>query len=525
MRLQRQKSAHQAAGLHPPAPANDTEPAPTALRAAALAGSAPRRGERRPLPLAVDLDGTLLAGDSLHEGFVALLLNRTPAAPGTIVALRHGRAAFKREVCGLVPSVPETLPLNEPFLAWLREQADAGRELHLLTAADQSVADVIAARLGIFATAIGSDGVQNLSGRAKARLLRSRFPEGFAYAGDRADDLPVFAAAREIVLVNARPSVAAAARRQAEAGGQAILAEFARRPRRLADWLGSLRLHQWSKNLLLLVPLALGHRLYEPEPLLRCVMGIIVLGIIASGTYILNDLSDLRADRQHATKRHRAFAAGRLPPLTGLVVGVALVLGGLVSALALGRSFAAGALGYVLLSGGYSLALKRVPLVDTLTIAALFTLRLVLGVELAEVPYSPWLLSFAAFFFFSLALAKRHGEVMQAAAGSGAGALARRGYVPEDWPLTLAFGVASGIASLLIMILFVVDDVAPSRLYHTPGWLFIAPAAVAVWLTRVWLLAQRRELHHDPVVFALRDPVSWGVGAAAAGAVILAALR
>ena len=487
--------------------------------------AAPSRRRRSPLPLAVDLDGTLLTCDSLHEGFVAALMHRTHAAPGTLVALRRGRAAFKREVCGLAPSVPDTLPLNEQFLDWLRAEAEAGRALHLLTAADQSVADAIAARLGIFVTATGSDGVRNLSGRAKADLLRTRFPDGFAYAGDRADDLPVFAAANEIVLVNVRPSVAARARAQAEADGRRVLAEFARNRRPVSDWIGSLRLHQWSKNLLLLVPLVLGHQLGNLDVVLRCLAGILVLGCVASGTYILNDLADLQSDRQHATKRHRAFAAGRLSPLAGLAVGVALILGGLVAALALGPTFALGALGYVVLSVSYSMVLKRLPLFDTLTIAALFTLRLVLGVELAEVPYSAWLLCFAAFFFFSLALAKRHGEVLQAASGSGVAALARRGYMPEDWPLTLAFGVASGIASLLIIILFVADDVAPSRLYSSPAWLYVAPAAVAVWLSRIWLLAQRRELHDDPVIFALRDPVSWAVGATAAAAVAMAAFR
>jgi 4-hydroxybenzoate polyprenyltransferase len=456
----------------------------------------------------------------------AALLQRAPAVPGALATLRQGRAAFKRRVCGLVPAVPETLPLNEPFLAWLRAERAAGRPLHLLTAADQSVADAIAARLRIFESATGSDGVRNLGGRAKAALLRARFPGGFAYAGDRADDLPVFAAADEAVLVNLPPGVAARARAQATAAGRRVLAEFPRRPAggRLADWIGSLRLHQWSKNLLLLVPLVLGHRLGDADAVLRCLAGLVVLGLIASGTYVLNDLADLRADRMHATKRHRAFAAGRLSPLAGLAAAAALVLGGLAAAAALDPTFALGALGYVLLSATYSLALKRVPLLDTLTIAALFTLRLALGVELARVPYSPWLMGFAAFFFFSLALAKRHGEVMQAAAsGAGDAALARRGYEPGDWPLTLAFGVASGMASLLIMILFVVDDVAPSRLYSAPGWLYAAPAAVAVWLTRVWLLAHRRRLKDDPVVFALRDPASWAAGAAAAAAVAMAA--
>jgi len=480
---------------------------------------------RRPLPLAVDLDGTLLACDSLHEGFVAALMHRTSSTPGTLAALRKGRAAFKREVCGLAPAVPETLPFNEPFLDWLRSEAEAGRELHLLTAADQSVADCIAARLGIFTSATGSDGVRNLTGREKATLMRLRFPEGFAYAGDRADDLAVFAAASEIVLVNARPSVAARARALAEADGRTVLAEFPRQRHAAADWLRALRLHQWSKNLLLLVPLVLGHAAGDPAALLRCLAGMLVLGCIASGTYILNDLADLQSDRQHATKRHRPFAAGRLSPLAGLGAGALLVFGGLLAALMLGHNVALGALVYVVLSLSYSMALKCVPLVDTLTIAALFTLRVVLGVELAQVPYSAWLLCFAAFFFFSLALAKRHGELLQAASGSGAAALVRRGYVPEDWPLTLAFGVASGIASLLIMILFVANDAAPSRLYSSPAWLYLAPAAVAVWLSRIWLLAQRRELHDDPVVFALRDPASWVVGAAAAASVALAALR
>ncbi len=483
----------------------------------------PRQGGK--LPLAVDLDGTLLACDSLHENLVAVLMHRPPAVPGTLVALRQGRAAFKRRVCGLAsPAVTETLPLNEPFLAWLREERAAGRALHLVTAADQSVADAIAARLQIFETATGSDGIRNLGGRNKAALLHARFPEGFAYAGDRADDMPVFAAADEVVLVNLPAAVAERARAQAERTGSRVLAEFPRRASgQWTDWLGSLRLHQWSKNLLMLVPLVLGHKLGDAEALLRCLAGILVFGCVASGTYLLNDLSDLQSDRLHATKRHRAFAAGRLSPLAGLAAAAGLILGGLAAAAAIGATFALGVLGYVLVSIGYSVALKSVPLLDTLTIAGLFTLRLALGIELAEVPYSPWLLGFAAFFFFSLALAKRHAEVMQAhAAGTGAAALARRGYEPDDWPLTLAFGIAAGMASLLIMILFVADDVAPSRLYAAPGWLYVAPAAVAVWLTRVWLLAQRRQLHDDPVVFALRDPASWAVGAVAAAAVAAA---
>ncbi|MFC7543178.1 hypothetical protein ACFQU2_32095 [Siccirubricoccus deserti] len=92
----------------------------------------------------------------------------------------------------------------------------------------------------------------------------------------------------------------------------------------------------------------------------------------------------------------------------------------------------------------------------------------------------------------------------------------------EDWPLTLGFGAAAAIGALQIMILFVADEALPSRLYQTPGWLYVAPAALAVWLMRVWLLAHRRLLREDPVVFALRDPWSWGIGGVIAAAIMLA---
>jgi hypothetical protein len=149
----------------------------------------------------------------------------------------------------------------------------------------------------------------------------------------------------------------------------------------------------------------------------------------------------------------------------------------------------------------------------------LFTLRLGIGVELAGVPYSPWLMAFAAFFFFSLALAKRHGELMEARASQG-GALARRGYDVDDWPLTLGFGTASAMSALQIMILYVANEAWPSRLYSTPAWLYVAPAALAVWLARIWLLSHRRLLRDDPVVFALRDRWSWGIGAVIALAIL-----
>jgi 4-hydroxybenzoate polyprenyltransferase len=273
---------------------------------------------------------------------------------------------------------------------------------------------------------------------------------------------------------------------------------------------------------LLFVPLFLGHKFGDAMAMERCIAGFVAFALTVSGTYLLNDLCDLQSDRISATKRRRPFASGDIPVLAGVAAAFALLVTGLGFSLALGHRFALAVLAYVCVTSAYSFSLKRVALLDTMVIASLFTLRVVLGVELAVVPYSPWLLSFAAFFFLSLALAKRHVEVLRAGERNPA-ALAHRGYRPEDWPLTLAFGVASGMASLLIMILYVANDVLPSHAYSHPARLYVVPAAMAIWLARIWLLANRKELHDDPVVLALRDPPSWMVGGIIAVAFVLAA--
>jgi 4-hydroxybenzoate polyprenyltransferase len=475
------------------------------------------------LPLAVDLDGTLLAGDTLHEGLLALLLRRPLALLKAVPALGQGRAAFKRAVALAAPDAVKEIPVRPEVLAWLQQQRDAGRELHLVTAADQSVADALAERLEVFDSATGSDGSRNLSASEKARWLAARFPDGFAYIGNSAHDLKVFAEAREIALAACPGGVA----RQARALGKPVLREFeggsAGLLGGLKAWLRAMRPHQWSKNLLLFVPLVLGHRLFDAGAVLQVLLGFLAMSLAASGTYMLNDLADLQADRRHATKRRRPIAAGLVPALPALAVALLLIMLPMAAALAWRPSFGLGLAGYVAVSLSYSGFLKRQPLLDTLTIAGLFMTRLGLGVLLAQVPWSPWLMSFAGFFFFSLALAKRHGEVMQARNLAGVGsALAHRGYRAEDWPLTLGFGLASAMAALQIMILFVANDAWPSRLYSQPVWLYATPAVMAVWLTRLWLLAHRQELHDDPVVFALRDPPSWLCGLLIALAIGLA---
>ena len=467
------------------------------------------------VPLVVDLDGTLTVTDTLYESFARLLFHDPPAALASLARIGHGPAAAKRYLAERCRLDVATLPYRTELIELMKTERARGRPIHLVTAADQSVADLVAGELGLFDSAGGSNGTHNLKGTNKLEHLRERFPGGFIYAGDGKADLPIFRAARGVVLCDV-PSATEAA-----VAGPGVLANLRRPARGLRAWMRAFRLHQWAKNLLLFVPLLVGHAYGDPRTIASVLLGFMLLCILSSATYIINDLADLDADRQHATKRRRPFASGDIKIMHGLIAAPLMIVGALVGALALSPPFAAALFCYLLLTSAYSFGLKRVPLFDVFIIGVLFTLRIVMGAEVAGLAHSPWLLSFALAFFISLALSKRHGEVMRASR-IDVDEIVGRGYRGNDWPITLSFGIGIGLVSVVIMLLYMTNDAAPSGFYRQPGWLYAIPALLTLWLMRIWLLSNRMLLHDDPVVFALRDRASLLLGVAVAIAFSLA---
>ena len=275
-------------------------------------------------------------------------------------------------------------------------------------------------------------------------------------------------------------------------------------------WMKALRLHQWAKNVLVFVPLLLSGHFRDALLIGEALLGFLIVGITASGTYIINDIVDVRADRLHRTKKDRPFASGELSVRQGAIVGPLLIVGGLAAAYAISPGFAQVLAVYLAATLAYSLRLKTVAFLDVVLLAWLYTLRLLMGVALAASTYSPWLLTFSMMFFFSMSLAKRHVEVTS---GEQEGEIAGRGYQKSDGPLTLAFGVSSTVASLLIMTLYLMEEAFPSNIYGQPEALWIVVPLIGLWTMRVWLLAHRGELDDDPVAFALTDRVSLAMGA------------
>ena len=411
-----------------------------------------------------------------------------------------------------------SLPLDEEFATWLVHQRHCGRKIIVLPDAPTELCDLVADRLNLprhldYRLPMPSSSIPPFA------LLRERFPAGFVYAGRGEADLDIWTVSEAAVLCRVPARVAKAARDL----GKPVLAEFPPLHATPLSWMRMLRPHHWVKNLLLFAPALFANVLSDSAVLLRCAAGFVLLGIVASCTYLVNDVLDLDVDRQHRSKAARPFASGEMSVVFGFALpplGVALAL---LGAAFISRQFAVVLAGYALLSLSYSLVLKRIALADALSIAALYVLRLIMGTVLAGVPFSPWLLTFAMFFFFSLVLAKRQTEIQAAREGNSA-ELRARGYRPTDAPLTLALGVASGTASIVVMNLYLMQEVFGQTLYLHPMRLWAVPMGLGAWLSHVWLFAHRGELHDDPVHFALRDPTSLALGLGMLAAFALAIL-
>jgi 4-hydroxybenzoate polyprenyltransferase len=456
-------------------------------------------------PLCVDLDGTLVLTNLLVEGTIAVLTNRRLVGQWPSV-LASSRAGLKRKVAALAPLDVSLLPYNRPLLAHLQAQKAAGRMLVLATAADRGVAEAVADFLGLFDEVIASDGAHNLRGEAKAAALVARFGVGgFCYAGNDSSDLAVWRVAHSAVVVNAPRAVAAEVGRF-----MPVEAHFDERPSRLRAALSAMRPHQWAKNVLVFVPLVMAHAVTDLAAWGDALCMFCAFCAMASGIYLVNDLADLEADRQHPRKRRRAFASGALPLIPGallamVLLAIGLALGSLVGAVAVIGT-------YALVSISYSLALKEFPLVDVFMLAGLYTIRVFGGGVATGHWASLWLLAFCGFLFLGLALIKRTEEMAAVARSGGERVAGRRGYFPGDVQILQSFGCASTFASGVVLALFVASDAASSR-YAMPGLLWAIVPLILFWECRLWLSTARGHMHDDPVVYATRDWVSWIVAA------------
>lgn len=450
-------------------------------------------------PLVVDVDGTLLRTDLLWEGLLTLAFRRPRALLGLLRVTWRGRAAMKAFVAREAGLEIATLPLAPAVSHLIGDARAANQQVVLASGAHVDQVRALAARVGAD-FALGSDQT-NLTAHAKLDAVRDRFPT-FDYVGNGAQDVPLWREARRAFAVGASAGLCRDARRGCE---PMIVLEPARSPWRAL--VKGMRLPQWTKNLLLLLPAVAAHAAWTPTLLSRLLLGFAAFCCTASAVYLVNDLSDLASDRRHATKRHRPAASGDLPIPTALAAAAALLLvaGGI--ALQLPLSFGVVLLGYLLLTSAYSGWLKRRALLDVLCLASLYVIRVVAGGELSGIDLSDWFLAFFIFIFLSLALIKRVVELDRAAPPKG-DVVAGRGYMAADVPVLIAIGASAGVAGALVFCLYIASPNS-ELVYHDPQYLWLALPLILYWQGRMWLLTARGTMREDPVLFALHDRTSY----------------
>ena len=473
-------------------------------------------------PLIVDLDGTLVYTDLLHESALRASRDRPFDVLRIPLWLLQGKAVLKRKLASRGAIDAALLPYNESLLAWLKEQRAAGRPLVLCTGADRMLADAVAAHLGVFDDVLAGDGATHLVGQDKAEALARQYGHGgFDYAGNSAADLKVWRRARKAIVVNGARGLAGKAaalcgvEREFPAPARGVKAA-------IPAWRQALRLHQWLKNVLLFVPLVAAHQVFDLGHWLTLALAFLSFSLCASTVYITNDLLDLDSDRAHPRKRLRPFAAGTLPVRHGVLAAPLLLAASLALGVHVGGSFLPWLLCYFLLTCVYSLGLKKMILLDCIALAMLYTLRITAGAAALSLPLSFWLLAFSVFLFLSLAFVKRHAE-LQVQALSGHHEVQGRGYYTGDEPLVLNLGVAAGYASAVVLALYLNSDKV-AVLYRQPEAVWGTVPVLLFWISWIWMQAHRGHMHDDPVVFAMKDRASRLAGLVFGAVLVVGAL-
>jgi 4-hydroxybenzoate polyprenyltransferase/phosphoserine phosphatase len=467
--------------------------------------------------LVVDMDGTLVSTDVLWEAFFKAVKAQPWVALLAVGWLLKGRAVLKDELSKRVSVDPTALPYRDDVLSFVRARKADGDRVVLATASARAWAEPVAAHLDMFDDVLASDASNNLKGDNKLAAIKSycsdRGLQSWGYMGDAHADLPIWDKADEVFVVAPSSTL-----RQRVSKTTQV---FGKKPSLLKAAIKAMRPHQWVKNVLLWVPLLLGHAYDDPDKVFAAIVAFATFSLTASSVYLYNDMHDVEADRLHPNKKKRPFASGSLPllfgpPLIALLLGTAITL----SALFLPWAYLGVLMLYLAVNVAYSSSLKSKMLLDVIILAGLYTLRIRAGGVATDLVVSEWLQAFSIFIFTSLAFAKRYVELARVAA-EGKTEAKGRGYRVEDLDLIISVGPASGYLAVLVFALYINSGLP--AFYVNKQLLWLTCPLLLYWISRLWFLAKRGELDHDPVVWAVTDKASLAVGAGVGLLMLLAA--
>lgn len=416
--------------------------------------------------------------------------------------LIKSKASLKSYLATHTQISPEHLPYNIDLIEFIKQQKTAGQKIILCTASNLKIAENIAQYLNLFDEVIASDEKRNIIGKNKAAILTQKFgKDGYIYAGNSKEDIPVWESAREAILVNTPKTIQIKALKKGN-----VHVNLPRKIDKLKTWFKALRIHQWLKNILLFVPLIAAHQVQSIEAWQQLILAFLAFGFCASSVYITNDLIDLENDRKHPKKCRRPFASGEIPILQGMLVTPILLIIGLQIARLVNQHFVFVLMSYYLLTTIYSFKLKRMGLIDCITLAMLYTMRLIAGGMACRVSLTFWLLACAFFFFYSLALIKRFAE-LQLLSQNHKKSASGRDYHLMDASLVHTLGTSSGLGSVIIFALYL-NSPNVFNLYRQPEIAWASIPILLFWVSWMWQQAHRGHMDDDPLLFAIKKKTS-----------------
>ena len=446
-------------------------------------------------PLCVDLDGTLIKLDTLHQAVLLLIRQK----PSTLFLLpqwiRKGRAFTKNEVARRQSLNVENLPYNNKLLSYIKSEKNKGRTIILVTASNYRTAEAVSKHLGCFDEVLSSSESMNLFGSVKRDILKEKYST-FDYAGDSISDLPVWAASRKKILVN--PSRKTLKKQSSDL----VIVDKDPVSQSIPK---TLRVHQWIKNFLLFLPILLAHQLNKTFLITDAVFAFLAFSLAASAIYIINDLFDLEADQSHPRKKYRPFAAGNIQIIQGVFFSPLLLIGSIILSSFLPVSFLYIIFLYILLTSLYSVYFKQLFGWDVILLTILYNMRIIAGGSVTNTPISVWLLIFSILFFLALALVKRCIELKELSSNYRSNTNQRgRGYKVTHYNLLYKVGVITSISSIIVLVGYLLSNKV-IQLYQFPFYLWLIIPLVAYWFLRLWKRVTQGNLHDDPLVFAITD--------------------
>lgn len=446
-------------------------------------------------PLFVDLDGTFIKSDTLFESSLIAVKQNPFVIFKLLRWLIKGKIHLKNMLSQYVQLPVDSLPLNQEFYSFL--QGEKGkREIILSTASPPKYASEFVNEYEVLSSFISSTEHTNLKGKKKLKQIQ-KLTNKFSYAGNSHEDCDIFPFAEECFLVN--PTTKAKRR----SSNLPITKIFDHTPLDFNILLKQIRIHQWLKNLLIFVALLVSGSYTDPQLIMLSMLGFISFGCLASATYIINDLFDLDSDRLHKTKRNRPLAAGLISIPNAITIAIVLIIFSSSLAFTISKLFFYALLAYFVGTLTYSFKIKKHFGMDVIFLAALYTMRILSGAAILNIPVSFWLLSFSMFIFFSLALVKRCAE-LRSLAEQNKTETSGRDYTVNDYDILAALGISSGLLSILMFCFFTQSEALTNQ-YQEPSLIWLIIPALGYWLTRMWVKTHRGEMHEDPIVFSMKD--------------------